>query len=460
MMRRRRHLPLVVTFLLVSFSFHARAEPQVFSLNEAITRALSTDPRIKELQQLVEAARAQLQEAEGSDDLFIKFNSFVGTSPIVYGGLFKREPCGNGQTCENRRDRFSIADGLSPWSYTTLQVVKPIYTFGKVEHFSEAAQSNIKVKEQDVRLQRGNTVLDVKKAYYGHLAARETRIFLEDTRARIESSISLVRRWLDEGEGSVTQSDLYALETASGIAASYVAQAKVLENVSINGLKILTGLNLSAEISLADEKIKPVELPPLSLDDLQQKALKDRPEMTQIEAGLKARRELVSANKAMNRPNFYVGFAGMLSASPLRDRVDNPYIADPFNDVGGTPIVGVQWDWTPGVTSAKAAKENAELNALVEKSSFARQGIPFQVFEAYSRAQSANDSVKALEQAARSARRWMISTYTDFEAGVTKADKIVTAFQGYVLAYTDYMKTVFDHNMQVAQLEFIIGAYQ
>jgi hypothetical protein len=65
-----------------------------------------------------------------------------------------------------------------------------------------------------------------------------------------------------------------------------------------------------------------------------------------------------------------------------------------------------------------------------------------------------------MEDASRSARRWMIASFADFEAGQEKGDKVVTALQSYVLAHTDYLKTVFDYNMHVAQLSHVTGVDQ
>ncbi len=432
----------------------------VLNLEQTIDRALNTDPRISELEKLVDVARATLDEAQGSDDLMVTINSFVGLSPGLTGGLSKDDnACETGAGCVNRRDRYTLEEGLSLWNYLDYRIIKPIYTFGKIEHFSAAARANIMVKEGDVRVRRGATVLQVKQAYFGHLAAANTHAFLIDMKSRVDASIETVEDWLEDDAGHVKKADLYALQTASGIAASFIAQANALKKISLDGLKVLTGIGLDGKLELADKRIRPLPLPESSLTELRQLALSNRPEMKQLEYGLKARRSLVAANKALSKPNIYAGFAGLISYSPGRDRLDNPHIYDPFNDWGGTPVIGMQWEWQGGVSSAKVSKSKAELAALIEKSSFARSGIPFQVAESFHNVHSYYDSVKSLEKGSRAARRWMISTYTDFDAGLEQAEKIVTAFQGYVLAYSGYLKTVYEYNMHVAQLDIVTGAY-
>ncbi len=432
------------------------AEP--LNLDQAIERALNTDPRISELEKLVDVARATLAEAQGSDDLKISVNSFIGLSPGLTGGLSVNDvDCESGKGCVNRTDRYTLEEGLSLWNYIDYRIIKPLYTFGKIKHFSAAARANIGIKEGDVSVRQGATVLQVKQAYYGHLAAADTYAFLLDMKSRVDASIEAVEIWLEDGEGHVKNADLFALQTASGIAASYISQAEALKKISLDGLKVLIGVDLEGELELADTRIRPVPLPEKTLEQLKQQALLVRPEMRQLEFGLKARRSLVAANKALSKPNIYTGFGGMISYSPNRDRLDNPHIYDPFNDWGGTPVLGMQWEWQGGVSSAKVAKSKAELAALIEKSSFARSGIPFQVSESYHNVHAFHDAVKNLAKSSRAARRWMISTYTDFDAGLEQAEKIVTAFQGYVLAHSGYLQTVYEYNMHVAKLDNVTG---
>ena len=434
------------------------AQAETLDLGQAMDRALNHDPRIEELNHLVDASRTLIDEAEGHGGWSVDGNAFIGIAPLVQGGLFEGGGCTPGN-CTLRSDRYE-PDGITPWFNLTLTIVKPLYTFGKIENYSAAARANVDVKQGDVRLRRGETVLEVKRAYYGYLAARDTRLLLEDVHTRVDNTISMVEEWLKEGERDVRQSDLYALQSGSALIGKYIAQATALEHVALDGLKVLTGAGLGAELEVSDKGLSAVALPELNLEELETQALAQRPEMTQVEAGLKARRALVAANKSNSKPNLYAGAAGVFSYTPGRDRLDNPYISDSFNDAGITPLVGLKWDWAGAVTSAQTARAEAELNALIAKSDFARQGIPFQVAEQVHQVRAHHEAVTQLMEASRSARRWMIASFADFEAGAETSDKVVAAFQGYVLAHTDYLRTVYDYNMHVAQLLNATGADQ
>ncbi|MEW6591336.1 MAG: TolC family protein, partial [Pseudomonadota bacterium] len=140
-----------------------------------------------------------------------------------------------------------------------------------------------------------------------------------------------------------------------------------------------------------------------------------------------------------------------------RERLDNPYLSDPFNGGGLTPVVGVKWDTVFGVAHARVNQAQAELEALNHKKAFALAGIPFEVGEAYANAQANLQAQQDLAEGAAAARRWMVASLADFSAGLESADRVVEAMKNYVLAQTEYLRTVNDYNMNVAQLARLTG---
>jgi len=188
----------------------AQAETVMLDLPQSIERALKTDARIDEKEKLVEAARGLLAEARGGDDWMFNVNSFVGFAPSLRGGLFETTDSSGKQSVGIPDNAFDI-DGLSPWYFVDFSFIKPLHTFGKIKHYSRAAAGNIQIKQGDVALQRGQTLLEVTRAYNGYLAAKDTRLMLEDTLKKFEAAVDLVQGWLDEGEGEAKMADLYAL---------------------------------------------------------------------------------------------------------------------------------------------------------------------------------------------------------------------------------------------------------
>ena len=443
------HTLLAAGFLLAA----SPAQAETVNLQQAVQMSLAADPRIKEREQVVEAARGMLEEVQGNAGWRVSANAFIGLAPEVEGGFYQG---GAFSGTVPRTDGDKI-DGISDWTHLDFALIKPLYTFGKVERYGEAAQGNIDLKRGELKQTRGDTIYDTKRAYFGYLAARDIRVFLEDMQERLNSAIKSVERNLKEETGESRQSDLYALQTAKGLLAKYVHQARAVEKISLDGLKVLTGVGLKAELSVADERIEPVPFPQIELADFQARALQERPEMQQLEAGLRARRALVAAKKADRMPDVYAGVIGQFNYASQRERLDNPYLYDPFNGGGLTPVVGVKWDSVFGVASARVNQAQAELEALNHKKAFAVAGIPFEVSEAYANARANHDAQRDLAEGAAAARRWMVATMADLSAGIETADKVADAIKNHVLAQTEYLRTVNDYNMNVAQLARLTG---
>jgi len=429
------------------------AETIVLDFDKAVALAHQADPRIAEKERLVDVARGLLEEAEGAESWIFDVNTFLGLAPDVRGGIFENE---DGEV-QIKADALKF-DGVSPWYNLQFSIILPFYTFGKTEAYSDAALNNIKVKQGDVSVERANTYMDVTRAYYGYLAARDSVYLIEDANKKIESARVLLQNWLDEGEGNVKQSDLYALQTGAGVLNRFLAEARGLQKIALAGLRFLT--DIKGDFEVAGKRIEPLALPEGTLEVLQQQALENRPELKQVEAGLSARRALLSAKHADKYPNFYTGVVGSFAYSPQRPRLDDIAVVDPFNHGGLTPIVGVKWDWWAGRQKASTTQAEGELNALIEKKSFAQRGIPFQVEEQFHQVHAHHEMVQQLYEAARAGRRWMISSFADFEAGVEESSKVVTAFQGYILAYGEYLKVVNDYNLHVARLRVATGEIQ
>ncbi|RLA29984.1 MAG: TolC family protein [Gammaproteobacteria bacterium] len=430
-------------------------------LEDAVELAMNHDPRISETEHLVDVARALLQEAVGSDDVFLDLNMFLAIAPEADGFYSNGSSNCVSLPCTVATDGDEI-DGLSPWADLKFKLIKPLATFGKVENYTEAAQGNVDVKRGAVRLQRIQSRMQVTRAYYGYLTARDSHDLIEDLVRRVMKAKKQMQAAIDEGRGDVKLSDFYALQTGAGILRKSLAQAGAIEATALAGLRLLTGIQEPEPLEVADRHIRPVPLPmpDQSLKEWQDQALSARTEMDQLEAGLRARRALIEAKKAEQLPNVYVGIVGSAAYASERDRLSNPLIYDPFNHVGVTPMVGMQWHWAGGVQSARIAQAEAELNALVDKQSFARLGIPFEVAERYNKVRAGRQGVEEMAEASRAGRRWMLAAYADFEVGSERMDRVIEAFRSYALAHTDYLTTIYDYNVEVAELMRVSGAYR
>jgi outer membrane protein TolC len=445
--------------LMMLSAFSAGAQAQTVNLQQATDMAMNADPRIEEQRANVAAAQALIARVEGEGGVRASVNLYAALAPKATDGIFTNgsNTCSAGQNCTLRSDGNTLNDGITVTSGITASIIKPLYTFGKLENYKTAAQYNKQLKSDEVALAKGQTWLTVRRAYYGYLTARDTRAFLVGVRNQLAESEQPMKKKADEGKAAMR--DVYALENGLGLLNRYIAESEGVEKIALDGLKTIIGVPLNDPLEVADEHITAVKMPEGSMAQYSNQALADRPEMHMAESGLSALRSYVQARKAERYPDIYAGVVATAAFTPGRQQINNPYINDPLNQAFVTPVVGVKWDFNPGVLSANVSSAEADLRGAVAKAQLAQVGIPFQVSQAYHSVHALDKQIAALDQARVAAKRWMVSSFLDFQAGLVDGGTLGMAVAGNVSTQVNYLKALNDFNMQVAELNVATGDY-
>ena len=421
------------------------------TLEQATEMALNSDPRIDEQRANVARAQALIERVQGEGGVRMSANLFAGLAPKASDGIFTNgsNTCPANESCTLRDDGNDLDEGITVTTGLTASIIQPLYTFGKLSNYGEAARLNRDVKASEVALARGETWLTVRRAYWGYLAARDTRRMLEGVKRKVEDTRDDLREDVDEGRATMRQ--LYAIESGVGRLERYLAEAESVEAI--------IGVPIGEQIEVAEPRIDPLPLPGAELNELADRALAQRPEMAMAEHGQAAMRNYIAARKSERYPNLYAGVVAGVNYTPGRDRLENPYINQPLNQAYATPVIGLKWDFNPGVVRANVSESEARLQAVVAKAELARQGIPFQVSEAYHQAHGLDRQIRALGNAKDSTRKWMVSSFLDFQAGLIDGGELAEAVKANTETQADYFRAVNDYNMSVARLAVATGDY-
>ncbi|MCL7744045.1 TolC family protein [Guyparkeria hydrothermalis] len=443
---------------LVAGPVAAAVPNEPITLEQATEMALNSDPRIDEQRANVARAQALIERVQGEGGVRMSANLFAGLAPKASDGIFTNgtNTCPD-SGCTLRDDGNELDEGITVTTGLTASIIQPLYTFGKLENYGDAARLNRDVKASEVSLARAETWLTVRRAYWGYLAARDTRRMLAGVKRKVDSTRDDLREDVDEGRATMSQ--LYAIESGAASLERYLAEAESVESIAIDGLKTIIGVPITAEIEVAERRIEPVALPDRELAELADRALAQRPEMAMAENGQAAMRNYVAARKSERYPNLYAGVIAGATYTPGRERLNNPYINQPLNQTYATPVVGLKWDFNPGVVRANISDSEAQLQEVVAKAELARQGIPFQVSEAYHQAHGLDRQIRALDTAKDNTRKWMVSSFLDFQAGLIDGGEVAEAVKANTEAQADYFRAINDYNMSVARLAVATGDY-
>ena len=153
-------------------------QAETINLQQAVEMSLTADPRIKEREQLVEVARGMLQEVQGNFGWRASANAFIGLAPAVEGGFYQGGAY-SGTVPRTDGNSISEVDDLSDWTHLSFSLIKPLYTFGKIERYGEAAQGQVDLKRGELSIQA--TVLTENEGQKLRAAAGSAAFRIEHT---------------------------------------------------------------------------------------------------------------------------------------------------------------------------------------------------------------------------------------------------------------------------------------
>jgi outer membrane protein len=329
-------------------------DPMVLSLSvdEAVSLALRSSPRLERLAALQAAAEAEERGAH------------AGRWPRVdVGGGYQRrsnvpelriaqpspDPDVPGQLVTiypNIPDNWRLRAGLT-W---------PVYTGGQIEGRIEAATEGHRAAGYDREAARNDLVLDVRRAYWNLVSAREgVRVFTEAIRAydaHLEDARNLERF------GMAAPNEVLAVQVQRDRAELNQLEAEAGAEIAEADLRRLLGAPSHARI----EATEPLEAPPLPAPDVEAlvtEAGSARPDRAALLARIAAADALVGVEKGTRLPQVAVT-GGYLYANPNREIVPPEEAWKDTWDIG----VSVSWSvFDGGRRSAAQARARAEAEA-------------------------------------------------------------------------------------------------
>jgi len=452
MVRHKGFWGMLVIAAVLGGAGTAVAKTPVLTLEQLTAMALKFSPEVKAGQSDVTLAREQQAEVQGYYYPQMETAATFGVVPNAKRPIIRQ----NQIVYPYPSNRLH---GLNVFGRLDFGVYQPLYTFGKIQLREQAAGKNVLVQEAGVEAKRGEVILRVAEAYYGLVlaqqgreAVKEARTYLSDTRGRIDKLLRI-------GSASVKETDRHRLSFYEGNLEKFAAETEEGAKVAYAALKALIGYGPGQDFSVPPELPKP-EGAPYKLDHYVRLALELRPEFTQLKEGLVARQLLVDAARADQYPSFFLAVIGAVAGAPGRETTRDPYINDVFNQAYGLPVLGMKWGFDFGITKARIRQAQAELDKLRHNEKTALMGIPVEVAQAYGKVQETSRSCQGLEKAYVSARRWLVTAFSNFDMGLGAMEDIFQAFEKYGAARGDFLLTLYNYNVATAKLSKATGAYR
>jgi outer membrane protein TolC len=427
------------------------------SLEEALVRALEESPEVDQRRAQEQFATARRDEARANrflTDVSLDVASSFAPSLTDFGEVPDTVPDDLQYLHPSRQNDWSI-DALRPFSRFEVSVRQPIWTWGELSGNIRAARHGVDVETARVDQKALEVAARAGETYYSLLLTEALDRLADQTQDVVDRAQREINRLLDEGDESVSQADLFQTRLTEEEVKRRIVEIEQNRATARSALRRQLFLPDGTTVMPAADELQPISfsIHPDSLDYYIERALQNRPEVDQAEAGIEAREALVDVAKSDYYPK--IGVQASLSQSvtiPGRPNPDNAFVGDSFMGTGTRTGIGIQQNLNFGQTQARVEQAQAELDAVKHQRTAARQLVRVEVEEAYRSLLTAKTDVESRDRSTTISGEWLRTEQVNFDLDLGDTEDLVKAVRADLEAKARYLEAVKQYNVAVLKL--------
>jgi outer membrane protein TolC len=442
-MKKKKYWFLLVIFLFtgwVALQAQDSGEKKLeLTLNDCLKLALEKNPFYLSTLEKENEARAQVHQAVAR---FFPTLNAQGTD-ILDKKVFTVEipPMFPGQPPQRVKFDFTRTYQM------TLAFSFPLFTGGRLTSGYRQANYNYQSTQESIRQAELDTILNVKRAFYGYLLARR---FLEVAR----ESVSLAEKHLTNVKnlyevGMATRFDLLRAEVQLANLQPQLIRARNGLEMSELALKNLLGLDLSQPVEIKGElEFQDVQI---DVEEATQKALLNRPELHQLNYQRQMAGELIKLARAADLPTLAIGGQINYWANNLNFRKNNWENYYTISLALNIPI------FNGFANQAQAAQARALARQLDFTMKGLTESVKMEVQQAILNYRQAKEALLSQEKNVEQAAEAVRLAELNFSEGLASTLDVTTAQVALSQARTNYAQALYDCLVALAQLERATG---
>ena len=421
---------ILLLIMLVASQSPVSAETANLSLSDCIDTALKNQPSIKAAQENVNAGLGRKTQAVSPYLPQVSASTGYSESHAL-GGAF--------------------GDSITKSYTTTLSMSQLLYDFGKTGNALDAARWGIRSLERDLDRTVQDVVLNVKQAYYALLAGKKLVLVAQKTIEQTESHLRQAEAFFRAG--SKPRFDVTRAEVEVNNAKLGLINAKNSVRIRTIALNNAMGIDPGKKTEIDDALPPATEALPM-LEQAQQEALKNRPEMQKSEADIEAARSRFKAEESNYFPT--ISASGAYNwATGTQDMGQIPGVGPLKGDIQNSWNAGVTLTlplFQGGLTRGRVSEARANLIALEAQRDAMKQSILLEVNQSYADMESAKVRIEVMESSLQKARENLEIAQGRYEAGVGPYIEVTDAQLAAVNAETDHIQALYDYYLAIARL--------
>lgn len=323
----------------------------------------------------------------------------------------------------------------------------PLFTGGRLVAGYKTANYNLEATREAIRQSREETVLNVKKAFYGYLLARSFVSVAEEGVNLAEKHYTNVKNLYEVGMAS--KFDLLRSEVQLANLKPQLIRARNALATAEIGLKMLLGIDLAQPVEFKGElTFREVES---KIDENIAEALTHRPEINQIEYQKRMAAQMVKMNEGAYLPTVAIGGAYNYWSNVLNLKKNNWESYYQINLVLNIPL------FNGFANSAKVGQAKAALRQLEYSQKGLIESVKFEVQEAVLSLRQARESLLSQEKNVEQAQEAVRIAELNYSEGLATNLDVSSAHVALSQAKTNQVQALYDYAVALAQIEKSVG---
>lgn len=419
------------------------------SLSEFVERGLENSGQVDFERQKVRLAENQIDKARAQRFLpKFELNTQHGSVPGVKSNRTDLE-----------EDEYYLDPNLendwNNWAIFTraeVNAVQPIFTWGALTSAVEAAQAGAEAARYEFETKQAGLEIRLYQLYYSYILSQEVKTLVEEAQSQIDKIEKQIDEELDSPDSEVDESDVFKFRVFKSEFA--MRAGEVQENVGY--IKSIWEYVLQANDGTVyqpeDQFLDPVANTIESLDYYKGMALKNRPELKGIDAGINAAEQGLDATRAQNLPMLFIGLTGSYANTPNRPRQDNPFIINSTNYASAGVGLGIRQNLD--FFSAKTDIEHRKIQYRQAKflKNAAVDGIMLEISEKYKNANISEVKVDKTDEALTTSKKWLRQEQLDYDFGIGETKDLIDAMKKELELRLQLKQRIFEFNKNMAEL--------
>ena len=353
----------------------------------------------------------------------------------------------------------SVTDWSDPGYFFSvkLEMVQPIWTFGKIAALEEAARRGVDVGRAQIEAARWQLRVMAGQAFQGRMLARELDKIIDDGRSWIDKAEKRMERLRAEDSDDYDQLEHLRLKTRVADFHVLDAENKLLNVRALQGLRLLLSLPPEVEVHLAEAPFEPVSFELQPVEKYLAVAMTHEPSLMVARTGARAQRALADAKEAEMLPDLVlIGEVGYRRANHVEDQPSS-FANDPFNGRPAGAALALRWNLD--VPQRLFRAEEARAKALKASEQAEGQGdlVELKVRQLYQDLVNKRTLLEVFEEAQKASQGWLTATWDTYDAGFGSFRDVMDALVQFYAKKFGYLQMVYDHNLLVLELSRAIG---